>query len=120
MPMGLYSIVGMAPGRLHQAFVIDPHIHNVSREPDPANPLWGKAMPVVTCEDYIGTIGDWWGPSNKGTGYLDRANGVGPATASLLIFKAMEEIAVASAFVIERKDGTFKLTIARWLKMDLL
>jgi hypothetical protein len=60
-------------GRLRQAFVIDPHVHNFKREPDPANPVWGKAVPVVTCEDFIETIGDWWGPSNKGTGYLDRA-----------------------------------------------
>jgi len=32
-------------------------------------------VPVVTCEDYLETIGDWRGPSNKGTGYLDRAEG---------------------------------------------
>jgi hypothetical protein len=94
-------------GRLRQAFVIDPHVHNFKREPDPADPMRGKRMPVVTCEDYIETIGDWWGPSNKGTGYLDRAEwGWTGDGIPYEIFKAMEEIVVIQAFVIERADGT--------------
>jgi hypothetical protein len=94
-------------GRLRQAFVVDPHVHNFKREPDPANPQWGKAVPVVTCEDYIETIGDWWGPSNKGTGYLDRAEwGWTGDGIPYEIFKAMEEIAVTSAYVLVRDDGS--------------
>jgi hypothetical protein len=96
-------------GRLRQAFVIDPHVHNFNRVPDPADLKWGKAVPVVTCEDYIPTTGDWWGPTNKGTGYLDRCEwGWEGDGIPYEIFKAMEEIAVASAYVLERQDGTFK------------
>ena len=94
-------------GRLRQAFVVDPHVANTKREPDPANPAWGRAVPVVTCEDYIETIGEWWGPSNKGTTYLERAEwGWSGDGIPYEIFKAMEEIAVTQAFVLERADGS--------------
>ena len=94
-------------GRLRQAFVIDPHVHNLERFPDPANPRWGRAVEMVTCEDYIGTIGDWWAPTNKGDGYLDRAEwGWTGDGIPYEIFKAMEEIALANAFVLERADGS--------------
>ena len=94
-------------GRLRQAFVIDPHVHNTKREPDSSNLMWGKAVPVVTSEDYIETIGDWWAPSNKGSDYLDRSEwGWTSDGIPYEIFKAMEEIAVANAFVIEGADGT--------------
>lgn len=94
-------------GRLRQAFVIDPHVHNFKREPDPANPRRGRAVETVTCEDYIGTIGDWWSPTNKGDTYLDRAEwGWTGDGIPYEILKAMEEIILANAFVIERADGT--------------
>jgi hypothetical protein len=94
-------------GRLRQAFVIDPHVRNVEHFPDPANPRWGRTVETVTCEDYIGTIGDWWSPTTKGDGYLDRAEwGWTGDGIPYEIFKAMEEIALTQAFVIERADGT--------------
>jgi hypothetical protein len=94
-------------GRLRQAFVIDPHVHNLERYPDPANPRRGRAVETVTCEDYIGTIGDWWSPTNKGDTYLDRAEwGWTGDGIPYEILKAMEEIILANAFVIERADGT--------------
>jgi hypothetical protein len=94
-------------GRLRQAFVVDPHVHNTARFPDPANPQWGRAVETVTCEDYIGTMGEWWGRTTKGDTYLDRAEwGCESDGIPYEIFKAMEEIAVAQAFVLERADGS--------------
>jgi hypothetical protein len=94
-------------GRLRQAFVIDPHVRNLQRFPDPTNPRWGRAVETITCEDYIGTIGDWWGRTTKGDTYLDRAEwGWEGDGIPYEIFKALEEIAVTQAFVIERADGT--------------
>jgi hypothetical protein len=102
------QLIEWPTGRLRQAFVIDPHVQNTKREPDPANPMWGRAVPVVTCEDYIETTGDWWAPSNKGTNFLDRCEwGWTGDGIPYEIFKAMEEMAVDQAFVIERVDGSF-------------
>ncbi len=94
-------------GLLRQAFVVDPHVPNLEHVPDRANPRWGRALETVTSEDYIGTIGDWWGRPTKGNGYLDRAEwGATGDGIPYEIFKAMEEIVLTNAFVIERADGT--------------
>lgn len=94
-------------GRLRQAFVVDPHVRNVKRIPDPDNLRWGRAVETLTSEDYIGTIGAWWGRTTQSTGYLDRAKwACGGDGIPYEIFKAMEEIVLTNAFVIERADGT--------------
>ena len=42
----------------------------------------GEAMPVVTCEDYLETIGDWRGRATRVPAISTAPKGVGPAMAS--------------------------------------
>ena len=94
-------------GKLNQAFVIDPHVHNYERVPDPSQPNRGRHEERITCEDYIKTIGDWYGRTIAGEGTLDRVEWAWTGDGiPFEIFKAMEEIAVGNAFVIERANGT--------------
>lgn len=93
-------------GRLHQAFVIDPHVHNFERVPDPTNPRSNRREERVTGEEFIKTMGDWFGRRSPGDSYLDRVEWEWTGDGiPFEIFKAMEEIAVTQAFVVERADG---------------
>ena len=95
-------------GRLRQAYVIDPHLQAFKRLPDPKDP-YGKAVPYVYGEEYLETIGDWYGKCTIGDSYLDRVEwGWTGDQIPYEIFKAMEEFALTAAYVIEREDGTIK------------
>jgi len=96
-------------GTLRQAFVIDPHVHNFEHVPDAGNLLHGKRVERVTSQDYIKTIGSWFGQTTEGSDYLDRVEWECTSCGiPYEIFKAMEEMAVAAAYVIEREDGVIK------------
>jgi hypothetical protein len=94
-------------GTLRQAFVIDPHVHNFEYVPDAENTRHGKRMPRVTSQDYIKTIGNWFGRTTEGSDYLDRVEWEWTGDGiPYEIFKAMEEITVSSAYVLVRADGS--------------
>ena len=94
-------------GTLRQAFVIDPHVHNFEYVPDAENTRHGKRMPGVTSQDYIKTIGNWFGRTTEGSDYLDRVEWEWTGDGiPYEIFKAMEEITVSSAYVLLRDDGS--------------
>jgi hypothetical protein len=94
-------------GLLRQAFVIDPHVRNYERVPDPSEPHWGRRVDRITSEDYIETMGDWFGRTTKASGVLDRVEWAWTGDGiPFEIFKAMEEIALDQAFVLERADGS--------------
>lgn len=94
-------------GRLRQAFVVDPHVRNYERVPDPADPHWGRREERVTSEGYIKTMGDWFGRTTEKSGVLERVEWAWTGDGiPLEIFKAMEEIALDQAFVLERADGS--------------
>jgi len=93
-------------GRLRWAFVPDPQVAAGKWLPDIAgNARFEKG---VISQEYIPTIGEHFGRTTPGDSYLDRVewSWCGDGTA-FEIFKAMEEIVVAQAFVVERADGTF-------------
>jgi hypothetical protein len=105
------QLIEWPSGTLRQAFVIDPHIHNSELVPAPELKAtrYAKHEPRITSQDYIKTIGNWFGRTTEGTDYLDRVewDWTGDGI-PYEIFKAMEEMAVAAAYVIEREDGTIK------------
>ncbi len=95
-------------GRLRQAYVIDPHLAAFKRMPDPKKPD-GQAVPYVYSEEYLETIGEWYGKCTVGDTYLDRVEwGWTGDQIPYEIFKAMEEFALNAAYVIERQDGSVK------------
>ena len=95
-------------GRLRQAYVTDPRIVAWKHLPDPKIPE-GLRVPKIYGEEYLETIGEWYGKSTAGDTYLDKVEwGWNSDQIPYEIFKAMEEIALTSAYVIERADGTLK------------
>ena len=95
-------------GRLRQAYVTDPHIVAWKHLPDPKQPE-GLRVPKIYSEEYLETIGEWYGKNTAGDTYLDKVEwGWNGDQIPYEIFKAMEEIALTSAYIIERADGTLK------------
>ncbi|MEI7899994.1 MAG: hypothetical protein WCK89_07055, partial [bacterium] len=93
-------------GRLHNSFVTDPHLLIAELKPDPVKPA-GVPEPTYLGEHYLDTMGDWYGRNTKGTNYLDRVEwGWSGDGTPYEIIKAMEEIALTSAYVVERADGS--------------
>jgi hypothetical protein len=95
-------------GTLRQAFVIDPHLAAGERVPDPSDPTWGRYEERILSEEYLRTIGGWYGRRTEGDTYMDRVGWAWTGDGiPYEIFKAMEEIALTSAYVLEREDGSF-------------
>lgn len=94
-------------GRLRWAFVPDPQVAAGEWRPDPSGTARYEKKTVG--QSYLPTIGEHFGRSTAGSGYLDRVewSWCGDGTA-FEIFKAMEEIAVSQAYVLERADGSFR------------
>jgi len=95
-------------GRLRQAYVVDPYIEAFKHVPDPNEPF-GRRVPHIYGEEYLETIGEWYGQTTAGKNYMDRVEwGWTGDLIPFEIFKAMEEFALTAAYVIEREDGTIK------------
>jgi hypothetical protein len=103
-------------GRLHQAYVIDPYIEAFKSVPDLKEP-YGKKIPHIYGEEYLETIGEWYGQTTQGNNYLDRVEGGWSGDQiPFEIFKAMEEFALTAAYVIEREDGSIKTYNCSFMK----
>ncbi len=105
--MGACSqLMSWPEGKLYDAFNPDPRIMAGELKPDINNPS-GLFEKKIIGQDYIKTIGSWYGKNTEGSDYLDRTkwDWTGDGTA-YEIFKAMEECVLISAFVCERNDGS--------------
>ena len=99
------QLIDFPSGKLHYAFVVDPHYSGGRLLPD-ADERCGKFYPEMCTAGYLDMIGDWYGRNTEGDGYLDRSkwdwDGAGTA---FEIFKAMEETVMTNAFVCEDGDA---------------
>ena len=95
-------------GEMRYAFVVDPRLDAKLCVPDAMRPE-GRIQPTIIGEQYLPAIGDWYGKRTTGDSYLDRVEWMwcGDGIAGE-IFKAMEEIVLTQAYVLERKDGVLR------------
>ena len=95
------QLVDYPKGDLRYAFVIDPQYAGGELLPDANNHL-GTFHKKTVSTGYLKPIGEWYGQTTKGTGYMERTkwdwDGIGTA---FEIFKAMEEIILPHAFICE-------------------
>ena len=93
-------------GRLRWAFVPDPCIVTPVFRPDPQAPGQGCYEPAVIGEQYVEMISDWWqAPPHTATGgYWDQGGCCDNDVHEH--FKCLEEVALTSAYLIERLDGS--------------
>ncbi len=94
-------------GKLRHSFAQDPYIETSVYKKDPAG-NGGVYVPEVIGEQYIEMISDFHQPkdfSKLGHGY-SAADGSSCDNDVHEIFKALEEVALTAAYVIERADGS--------------
>ena len=102
------QLVDWPSGTLRQAYVVDPYLEAFKRVPDSQDP-YGRKEPHIYGEEYLETIGEWYGQSTEGNNYMDRVEwGCSGDGIPYEYFKAMEELALTAAYVVQREDGTFK------------
>ena len=101
------QLIDGATGRLRWAFVQDPYVDAdvlVQDPDDPTNPA-GKRVPRIIGEDYVEMISHFYHPP------MDEVTGghwgVGGSCDNDVheVFKALEEVALTAAYVVERADG---------------
>lgn len=105
------QVVAPDSGELQWAFVPDPYIRASVFEPDPKRPGKGRSVGRIIGEAYVPMISDWYkAPSNTWvTGYWGDDGGCCDNDVHE-IFKCLEEVALTSAYVVERPSGD----IATW------
>jgi len=94
-------------GRLRHSFAQDPYIETSVYKKNPKTVHGGVYVPEVMGEQYIEMISDFHKPKDFNKllhGYS--ADGSSCDNDVHEIFKALEEVALCSAYVIEREDGT--------------
>jgi len=92
-------------GTLRWGFVPDPHVQARAFVPDAANPGMGVHVDRVVGEEYIPMISDWWlAPENQKTGGFWGPGGCCDNDVHEH-FKCLEEVALTSAYLIERESG---------------
>ena len=115
------QLIDAQSGRLRWAFVPDPYVCARAWQPDPDRPGQGVYQEKVIGEQYIEMLSGWWKawPGEAVNGYINsriitaHAPGVDPndnrgACCDNDVhetFKCLEEVALTSAYVLERPDG---------------
>jgi len=100
------QLIDSKTGELRWGFIPDPYREVTLLEPNPENPKRGKRVNHIIGESYLPMIGAFHfpdkepNPGNRETGWAC-CNDVHE------VFIAMEEVALTSAYVIERPDGTW-------------
>jgi hypothetical protein len=100
------QLIDWPKGDLRYAFMVDPRITGTVLVPDGKQPD-GKQVRGTFGEQYLPGIGDWYGRTTVGDSPLDRVEwkwqGDGCAIEGI---KAMAEIVLAQAYVLQRADGS--------------
>lgn len=101
------QLVDSQTGELRWAFIADPYREVTLLEPNPANPKRGKRVDRIIGESYVPMIASFHSPDTE------PVNGNSPHVGWTCcndvheVFTAMEEVALTSAYVIERADGSW-------------
>lgn len=101
------QLIDSQTGELRWAFVPDPYREVTMLEPDPANPKRGKRVERIIGETYVPMIAAFHYPAQEPVSGNSPLNGWSCANDVHEIFIALEEVALTSAYVIERPDGTW-------------
>ena len=99
------QVVDLERGELRWGFACDPYIPARVFRPDPAHPGQGQFQETVLGEQYVEMISGWWqAPKGKSTGgYWDQGGCCDNDVHEH--FKCLEEVALCSAYVVERENG---------------
>jgi len=99
------QVINSDTGKLRWAFVPDPYIQAKVFAKDPERSGHGIMVDRVVREEYIDMISGWWlAPTSKlPGGYWGRGGCCDNDVHE--IFKALEEVALTSAYVLERENG---------------
>ncbi len=103
-------------GILNWAFIADPQRHTKffvkDEEASEGEKIVGKHVDKVIGEEYVPMISYWWkAPKNTYvTGYTAMGGGQGSCCDNDVheVFKAMGEVALTKAYVVEKEDGSFE------------
>lgn len=105
------------PGKLHWAFIVDPHVEADRFLPDPRNPGRGIMQKDIVGEQYLDMISDWWQaePGKVCKGYAFPYAGIaegefqGGACDNDVHehFKCLEEVALTKTYVHQHVDGHY-------------
>jgi len=118
------QLVDLDTGTLRWAFAVDPHVRAHLWRADPAAAGAGRKVEAVIGEQYLDMISGWWlAPSDRlvgayphmplitRSGVLESDNQGGCCDNDVHEhFKCLEEVALTSAYVIQRAGGT----VASW------
>jgi hypothetical protein len=100
------QLIDWPKGELRYAFLVDPRITGTVLVPD-GKRRDGQQVRKTLGEQYLPGIGDWYGRTTVGDSPLDRVDwkwqGDGCAIEGI---KAMAEIVLAQAYVLQRADGS--------------
>ena len=101
------QLIDSKTGELRWAFVPDPYREVTLLEPNPDNPKRGKRVERIIGESYIPMIAAFHSPDKEPISGNSPTVGWTCCNDVHEIFISMEEVALTSAYVIERKDGSW-------------
>lgn len=95
-------------GKLRWAFIPDPYVHSWICVPDKNKSLGWSSRDSIVGEQYMDQISTWCRPANENQLCCDYGLGGAGDNTVYEIFKAMEECALTTAFVIVEPTGEVK------------
>ena len=100
------QVVHPDTGELRWAFVCDPYVHAAVLEASQDQPGKGRTVSRIIGETYMPMISSWYNapPNTWVTGYWGHDGGCCDNDVHE-IFKCLEEVALTSAYVLERPNG---------------
>lgn len=100
------QMIDLKTGVLRWGFVPDPYVPAREFQPDNEHPGQGIHRDTIVGEQYVAMLSDWFqAPKGKATGgHWDQGGCCDNDVHEH--FKCLEEVALTSAYVIERKDGS--------------
>ena len=101
------QLIDSKTGELRWAFVPDPYREVTMLEPNPDNPKRGKRVDQIIGERYIPMITAFHSPDKEPISGNDPGVGWTCCNDVHEVFIALEEVALTSAYVIERPDGSW-------------
>jgi hypothetical protein len=101
------QLIDLGSGELRWGFVPDPYVQAEAFEPNPAQPGRGVRVQRIIGEQCVPMISGWWKapPGQAVQGYSTTLPGSCCDNDVHEVFKAMEEIALTAAYVLERSNG---------------
>ena len=100
------QLLNTTSGELRFAYATEPAITATMFEEDPARSGMGRDAPQQVGESYLPMIGGWFKPAKESRSVKPGENGFCTDNGVHEIFACMEEIALTTAYLVERPDGT--------------